>query len=243
MRNLYQTVKIKKIRQETDKVKSVVLAANLKAKPGQYVMVWLPGQGEKPFAVGDCSPLLLTIAKVGTFTAQLHQLKTGETITFRGPYGSSFQPKGQKLLLVGGGYGVVPLYFLSKKYHKDKDIKVVIGAKTKADLLFVKKLQKLGCSVYVTTQDGSAGFRGLVTDLVEVLLAKEKFDYLAACGPLPMMEKAAQLAFVNKIACQVSLEAHFKCGGIGLCGECSFKGRLVCREGPVFAGKILLKSV
>lgn len=242
MKNKYTTARVFKIERETAKVKNFFLDTRVTAKPGQYVMVWIPREGEKPFAVGSSSPMLLSIAKVGPFSQKLHELKVGDKITFRGPYGSSFTPKGKRILLVGGGYGMVPLYFysLQASYAKRKNISVVIGARTKSDLVFVSKFKKLGCKVYLSTDDGSAGFKGFSTDLSQKLLDKEKFTYVATCGPIAMMKKIALMCKQKKIHCQVSVETHFKCGGMGLCGECTYNGYIVCREGPVFSGKILL---
>lgn len=243
MDNSYKTVRIIKVEKETSKVKNFYLETSIKASPGQYVMVWIPRLGEKPFAVGFPSPLLLSIAKVGPFTKKIHQLKKGDKITFRGPYGSSFKPKGRKMLFVGGGYGIVPLYFLAKtqKENLRKNIKVVIGAQTKSVLLYAPKCKKLGCQVSVATDDGSERFRGFASDLALKFLDKEKFDYIATCGPEPMMKKIAKICQERNIFCQVSLEQVFKCGGLGLCGECAFKGYLVCKDGPVFNGSILLR--
>lgn len=241
MPNTYKTARIFKIEQETAKVKNFFLDMKITAKPGQYIMVWIPREGEKPFALGNASPILLSIAKVGPFSRKIHKLKVGDKITFRGPYGSSFSPKG-KILLVGGGYGMVPLYFIAQQTSqvKRKQMSVVIGARTKSELVFVSKFKKLGCQVNLTTDDGSAGFKGFSTDLAQRLLVKEQFDSVATCGPIQMMKKIALMCKQKKIYCQVSIETHFKCGGLGLCGECSFNGHIVCKEGPVFKGEILI---
>lgn len=243
MKNKYTTTTIKKIERENKKVKTFILNTKIKAMPGQYVMVWIPGLHEKPFGVANPSPLTLSIAKVGPFSEKVHQLKVGDKVTFRGPYGSFFIPKGKKMVFVGGGYGVVPLYFLALNTPKNKrqSITVIIGAKTKEELCFVSRFKKLGCKVLLATDDGSAGFKGFTTDVFENLLKKEKLDSAYACGPEMMMKKIALVCNQKSIFCQVSIERHFKCGGIGLCGECGHKGFLVCKEGPVFNGKILLE--
>lgn len=242
MKNNYFTAKITNIENETPKVKNFVLNINIKAKPGQYVMVWLPRKNEKPFGVVQSSPLVLSIAKAGPFTEKIHQLKKGDKFTFRGPYGRGFKLRGNRWLFAGGGYGVAPLYFLASTIlvSKRKNLTVVIGARTKDDLLFVGKFKKLGIKALTATDDGSAGIKGFVTQLVEKLLAEEKFTGIYTCGPKLMMEKIAAMANNKKIFCQVSLEQLFKCGGIGLCGECGCKGKLVCKDGPVFSGLILI---
>ncbi len=240
MKNRYITSTITKIKVETPKVKTFVLSIDIKAKPGQYVMVWLPGINEKPFSIVSCLPLTLSIAAVGPFTNKIHQLKVGDKLTFRGPYGKFFKIKGKRILLVGGGYGTAPLYFLAQEASKlkRKKVTVIIGARTKSELAFVSKFKKMRCKVLTTTDDGSSGFKGFTPQLVEELIKKEKFDSAYTCGPEIMMKKIAETCKRKKIFCQISMERIFKCG-IGLCGECSCRGKLVCRDGPVFNGKIL----
>ncbi len=240
MKNIYKTASLIKLGKETPKVKNFIVDLSIKAKPGQYLMVWLPGVNEKPFSIVSCSPLTLAIAAVGPFTSKIHQLKVGDKLTFRGPYGKSFKIKGNRILLVGGGYGTAPLYFLAQTISKSKrkKVTVIIGAKTKSELPFVSKFKKLGCRVMATTDDGSSGFKGFTPQLAEKLIEKEKFNSVYVCGPEIMMKKIAGICQRKKIFCQVSMERIFKCG-LGLCGECSCSGKLVCRDGPVFNGKIL----
>jgi dihydroorotate dehydrogenase electron transfer subunit len=243
IQNTYQTAVITKIEQETPIVKSFYLDTKVKAKPGQYVMVWIPRVNEKPFGVASTNPFMLSIANIGSFTQKVHELKVGDKLSWRGPYGTSFTLKGEKLLIVAGGYGVVPLHLLASQVvpEKRKNITVIIGAKTAKHLPFVDKFKELGCKVKVATDDGSKGFKGFTTKLAQELLGKETFDQAYTCGPNIMMETLAQVCHKHDLPCQVSFEAFFKCGGLGLCGECNYKGHLVCQEGPVFDSSLLLK--
>ena len=95
MKHEYKTATITKIERETDKVLTFTLDASVKAKPGQYVMVWIPRVDEKPFGVVCDDPLTLSIANVGPFTQKVHACKPGDMVTYRGPYGSSFTKKGK----------------------------------------------------------------------------------------------------------------------------------------------------
>jgi len=243
MKNDYQTATIVKIEIETPIVKNFILDIKLLARPGQYVMVWIPGQNEKPFGVMSTDPFSLSIAKVGPFSTLMHNLAKGDKLSFRGPYGNGFTLKGKKIVLVGGGYGAVPLYFLASTIGngKRKNITVILGAKTKSLLPFVAKFKALGCKTVFATDDGSYGIKGFTTDVFDTMLKTEKIDSVYTCGPEIMMRKIADICYHKKIFCQVSMEKYFKCGGLGLCGECNCKGKLVCVDGPVFNGKFLVE--
>ena len=242
MKNQYITANIQSIQKETEHVKTFVLDVSLPSKPGQYVMMWIPQKNEKPFGIVSPDPLTLTIARVGPFTTEIHTLKPGDLVTFRGPYGSSFHYGSGNYLLVGGGYGIVPLFFLASEILKKKksEVTVVIGAKTKKELVFVNRFKKLGCSTYASTDDGTFGHKGFAGDLATRLLGRTPFQKIYTCGPKPMMKQVAVLANEHHTPCEISMESFFKCGGIGLCGECSLKGNLVCKDGPVFNGALLI---
>ena len=123
-----------------------------------------------------------------------------------------------------------------------KRIKVIIGAKSKKDLFFQKEFKKLGVDLKTCTDDGSCGFKGFTTDLAEKTLAKNCIKQIYTCGPKPMMDKIALMAYTNKIPCQLSLENYMKCG-VGLCGQCACSKIRVCKDGPVVsARKYLLNN-
>jgi len=242
MNNNYKTAKIIKIKKESPKVKTLVMDINIDAKPGQYIMLWIPRVNEKPFGVVYDKPFTLSIAKVGPFTKKVHELKVGDKVRFRGPYGNSFSKREGECLLVGGGYGVVPLYFFASSFPKSKrkNIILVLGAKTKEDLILVNDFKKMGVKVQASTDDGSLGFKGFSTDLAQKVLKTGKFKSIYTAGPDIMMQKIAKIALDNKIFCEVSAGTFFKCGGIGLCGECALNGYLVCKEGTIFNAKTYL---
>ena len=108
------------IKVENVRTKTFVLNGSLKAEPGQFVMAWLPDHEDKPFSLADVSPVSLTIAAVGPFTKLLHQLQVGDSIWVRGPFGNSFRLPAKTIpathmLLIGGGYGVAPMLYLTKR--------------------------------------------------------------------------------------------------------------------------------
>jgi len=239
---LPKLVKIKKIIKENQKVKTFIFEERIKAIPGQYLMIWLPGVGEKPFSITNPDPLTIIIARVGPFSTALHKLVLGKKLGYRGPIGRGFKITGEKILLVGGGYGVAPLYFLAQEaVKKKKKIFIVLGAKKKGELLYEKKFKKLGVKVFITTNDGSCGRKGLATDIGEEIIKKEKIDRVYSCGPEKMMDVLGKICQRLKVPCFLSLERFMKCGGLGICGQCEINGVLVCQQGPVFNYRFLLK--
>ncbi|MFA6048608.1 MAG: dihydroorotate dehydrogenase electron transfer subunit [Candidatus Micrarchaeia archaeon] len=211
------------------------------ARPGQFLMAWLPGVGEKPFGICDDAPFTIAVASVGEFSSAFHNLKKGDKAWFRGPLGNGFilPLKARKILLVAGGYGVSPLHFLAKRARKQgAKVSVVIGGRSKKDIIFRKKFEKLGCRVFESTDDGTCGFKGFSTDCARGLLTGEKFDAVYSVGPERMMQKMAEICNAKKIFFQCSLDRYMKCG-IGVCGSCAINQKLVCLDGPVFDGKTL----
>lgn len=231
---LPQPTRILDIVQETSQVKTFVLDGKVDAQPGQFVMVWLPRLNEKPFSLVNDNPLTLTVARVGPFSSRLHELKVGDRLWVRGPLGRGFDITGERILLVGGGYGVAPLAFLAKRATRVSYKVAIVGAATKDDLLFQERFAQSGCEVVLVTEDCSAGVGGLCTDAAEALLSEAKFDALYACGPEPMLDELERICRQQGIPGQLSKEAYMRCG-MGICGSCQRDGLLVCRDGPVFS--------
>ena len=241
------TLPIKKIIQETKLIRSYIFEYPLKAKPGQFVNVWIPGVDEKPFGVADqdAKTFMLTISKVGPFSCKMHELKVGDKVGVRGPYGQGFKfKKGDRIAMVAGGYGVAPLHFAAKEAGKtDAKVDFILGARSEGQLVFVDRLEKLkNVKLHLATDDGSAGFKGFTTEVLVDLLKKQKFDEIFAVGPEIMMKKTFELAEKHKIHVQMSLERYMKCG-FGVCGQCCVddEGLCVCKDGPVFGSETLRK--
>lgn len=230
---LPRAVRIQQVVVENARTKTFVLDASVEATPGQFIMVWLPGFDEKPFSLANDDPLAITVARVGPFTTLLHTQRAGDRLWFRGPFGHGFELTGRRLLLVGGGYGVAPLGFLARRaLEQDCQVTVVVGARTAGELLFARRFADLGVALHLVTEDGSVGQRGQVTVVVEPLLAAGEADILYACGPHGMLEVLDRLCREYGVPAQLSWEAYMRCG-IGLCGSCEHKGRLLCVDGPV----------
>ncbi len=236
--SLPRVARILGITQESPRVRTLELDLHLEAGPGQFVMAWLPGLDEKPFSLVRADPVTLTIARVGPFSTAIHALGVGDRLWLRGPLGNPFTLPGSKasasgMLLIAGGYGVAPLYFLAERATAAGwRVSVVIGARTAAEVVFVGRFASLGARVAITTDDGSAGQRGVATDAAAELLADGDLQALYACGPEPMLEAVEALARAHHLPAQLSYERYMRCG-FGVCGSCARRGWLVCRDGPV----------
>jgi len=234
--DLPQTVPIREIRDETRTIRTFVLDAEApEAEPGQFIMLWLPGVDEKPMSIASPAPLTVTVARVGPFSTELHQRKAGDRVGWRGPYGRGFSlDKGRSALLVGGGSGVGPIYFLAARAIKRGiPTTVALGARTANELLYVERFRALGADPILATDDGTAGYHGYVTDaILQSPIPNSQFA-IYACGPEPMLVTLHRLCRKRSIPGQLSLERYMKCG-FGICGQCALNGFLVCQDGPVF---------
>jgi len=246
--NKLRTVKIASVQDETSTVKSFAFRDRLCAngEPGQFVMIWIPGVDEVPMSLcelrPDISQAAITVEKVGEATSALHNLKIGDTLGVRGPFGNSYTTsKARNVLIVGGGTGLASLVPLTERLVKQKvRVTLLIGAKTRSDLLFLHRMNQLlsgdRSQVMATTEDASYGLKGLVTKPAQKILTRsERFDMIYACGPEKMMHKMFALSEKFNIPFQASLERFMRCA-IGLCGTCVIGKYRVCRDGPVFSG-------
>lgn len=211
----------------------LILDGSMEALPGQFVFAWMPGVGEKPFSLAFNNPITLLVKKVGPVSSKMVELREGDSILLRGPYGNSYIPN-EETNLVGGGSGVAPIYFVAKMF-KEKINTTYIGGKCESDLPLYEDLKEI-VEVKAATEDGSLGRKGMVTDLIEINGAKEFFN----CGPEMMLVKAAEIEAksieANRIFC--AIERYTKCG-VGICGSCAMDGLRTCVDGPVFPYSIL----
>lgn len=239
--SLPEIVQITDIWDETRTVRTFVLDVELQdVEPGQFVMLWLPGIDEKPFAVAHPAPLTVTVARVGPFSTALHRRGVGDQVGWRGPYGNGFRlDEDRSALLVAGGYGAAPLYFLAQQAaERGISTSVAVGARTALDLLYVERFADLGVEVMTCTDDGSAGHRGYVTDAVSRIISGGPGSAIYACGPEPMLVALHCVCLEHGVPGQFSLERYMKCG-FGICGQCALDDLLVCRDGPVFTAEQL----
>lgn len=214
-------------------------------QPGQFVQVRVDGSPStylrRPISIHDVDflqkEISLLVQQVGEGTRHLAAANVGDLINMVLPLGNGFTlPEAEeKVLLVGGGIGIAPLFYFAKVLN-DKHIRptLLLGGKTESDLLRLADYQRFG-ETFVTTEDGSLGEKGFVTQ--HSVWQKQNFDKIYVCGPKPMMKAVAKLADEKSIWCEVSLENLMACG-LGACLCCvedTVDGNVcVCKEGPVF---------
>jgi dihydroorotate dehydrogenase electron transfer subunit len=210
------------------------------AKPGQFLMLWVPGVDEIPLSIFDGDGrqgVSVVVKKVGEASSSLHNTKVGDIVGLRGPFGNHFTVSGHRLLCVAGGTGVVPLLFLVRRFvPRGVCVTFVLGGKTRDELLFLSELESLKSKklrLVTSTEDGSCGVSGLCTQPVERLLTEEDFDLVLGCGPELMLFRVFELAEKHRVPFQASLERLMRCA-IGLCGSCVLGKYRVCADGPVF---------
>lgn len=236
-----------------------------KSAPGQFFHIRVEDSSDpllrRPLSVHDSyfpraaktGAIKILYGVVGKGTGLLSEKKPGNVIDCLGPLGTGFDLQKamafQNIFIVAGGIGVAPLFFLAKEItahaKTGQKIIVLIGAKTKKDILREKEFKSLGCRVYAATEDGSKGFKGRVTELLRNLLswpADRGLSTVCACGPKPMLAAVAGIARCHQLPAQVSLEEFMGCGR-GACLGCVIKTKSgykrICRDGPVFdAGEI-----
>jgi|LFRM01.2.fsa_nt_gb dihydroorotate dehydrogenase electron transfer subunit len=217
------------------------------AEPGQFVHVQTAPQMSRdpflrrPLSIHECSPQEGTIALlyevVGRGTHLLSHLQPGDEVDLLGPLGRGFTlVPGRRPVLVGGGMGLAPLLFLARRLREaGQRPAVLVGFRRGRDVVASEDFAALGCQVEIATEDGSVGFRGVVTTLLEKHLSSE--DAVYACGPRPMLSALKDACQQAGAPLQVSLEERMGCG-IGACLGCACptpNGYVrVCTEGPVF---------
>lgn len=248
MKNEYvpKMLKIRKTVQETPTIKSFITSKPFQQfQPGQFVQTTVPGYGE--ITLGITSPpkanyLKITVNKVGNVTKQLHELKPGDLIGIRGPYGKGWplkEAENKKVIMIAGGVGIVPIkplihHLLEKKHER---MELYYGARTRDDLLFYDELRKLLPNAKFTVDKKTGNWNGnvgVVTGICREISCEDAVAMI--CGPPIMIKYAAETlkkqGFRNEQV-YASLERLMQCG-VGMCEHCRVGTKLVCQDGPVF---------
>ena len=227
----------------TSSVYKMVLRGDTSAitAPGQFVNIRLEGKFlRRPISVCDYDAETLTLVYkvVGSGTEQMAAMKAGETLDILTGLGNGYDltPAGDAPLLIGGGVGVPPLYHLAKcLLSQGKAVSVILGFNTKEEIFFEEEFKAPGCTVTVTTVDGSYGVKGFVNNALP-----ENYSYFYTCGPEPMLKAVYRSAATSG---QMSFEERMGCG-FGACMGCSCKTltgyKRICKEGPVMRKEEIL---
>lgn len=247
---LPQHVQIKDIISETKDVKTFYFEVpdiTKHSNPGQFLMIYVYNHlqedqtEEIPMSISyinkDDNTMGITVKQIGNTTRALHKHQTGENIGVRGPYGQGYNYgniMNKNIGIVAGGTGIASLTpLLNCLQQNNNNITVFLGVANKDQLYTPNEIKDNNVSLYISTDDGSKGYNGLVTDLLEKQLQTGNFQYLFTCGPEIMMRKVLTLSNTFNIPIQASLERNIQCGR-GLCGSCVAGDKCICREGPVF---------
>lgn len=219
------------------------------AKPGQFAHIYVPGRTlRRPISICDIDRENGTLRFVfqvrGSGTEDLSRFQVGDQWDILAPLGNGFSVNtAEKVLFVGGGIGVPPLFGAAKLFGKNAV--VATGFRSRDFVILEEDFRAAGCDIRVATDDGSYAYHGLVTDLIR----DEKPDQIFACGPMVMLRAVAKFAKAQNIPCEISMEERMACG-IGACLGCAvelyradgsrYMGH-VCKDGPVFdAEKVVL---
>jgi dihydroorotate dehydrogenase electron transfer subunit len=223
-------------------------------QPGQFVMLGLPrGAGpflRRPFSVLEFKPkekrLHIYYSVLGCGTRILSDVSSGEKLELLGPLGRAFpQGSGEVDVIVGGGRGVSPLVFLSRRRSRTRKVLFFAGAASEKKIVFLDKVKAR--EIFVSTEDGSLGKKGTVLELLTSVTSSRRLDWsratLYGCGPAGMLRGLHVFSLQFKVPCFVSLEARMGCG-VGVCQGCAVKTaksgyRLVCKDGPVFSSALI----
>jgi dihydroorotate dehydrogenase electron transfer subunit len=234
-RNKYKIIENKKI---AFNVYKMILEGDTSyiTKPGQFINIEIDGfYLRRPISVCDWDEKTITIIYkvVGNGTEKLSTYKNGETLDILTGLGNGFEisKSGEKPLLIGGGVGTPPMYGLCKKLiHENIKPIVILGFTSCKDVFYEEEFKKLGTDVYISTNDGSYGTKGFVTDIIKDL---EEYTYYYACGPEPMLKAVYNTTNSNG---ELSFEERMGCG-FGACMGCTCKtkygNKRICKDGPV----------
>jgi dihydroorotate dehydrogenase (NAD+) catalytic subunit len=212
----------------------------INVQAGEFVFLWVPGVGEKPFSALSDDPFQLAVIDVGMFTHELMDLAIGSEVYVRGPHGIPVSPhEGAKIMAVAGGTGLAAVYQLARDFG---NAEVFTGARTAERLYYLKECQRIA-DVHVATDDGTYGFKGFVTELLRTRLEQmdqAELDNLVFynCGPAPMVHAAAavQREFCADDQIFSAIDYLTKCG-VGICGACAAPdGQRICVDGPFLQG-------
>lgn len=224
-------VAIREVIQECYDTKTFVFDWDAEARPGQFIMIWIPGIDEIPMSISgiDGRTKSVTVKAIGDATRALHEMKAGDRLRIRGPYGNGYDLSDRNVLIIGGGVGTASIMPAVAQTGAD----TIIAARSERDVILEDKARSFSENVWIATDDGSRGFHGNAVQLMKEKVAQKRYDCIIACGPEVMLWFTFKACQELGIECQLSMERYMKCGA-GVCGCCVMDDSRVCRDGPVF---------
>ena len=232
----YRPVTLVENKRVCDDITILVFDRKINVQAGEFVFLWLPGIGEKPFSALTDDPFSLVVIDVGIFTHALMDLAVGTRAYVRGPHGIPIAPEEDaKIIAVAGGTGLAALYQAARDFG---NAEIFTGARTAKRLYYLEECRQIA-EVYVATDDGSEGYQGFVTELLRERLQhmepieREKLVFYN-CGPEAMVHAAiaVQREFCEDRQIYSAIDYLTKCG-VGICGSCATPdGRRLCVDGP-----------
>ncbi len=247
---MYKIVDHRRLNSVICRLEVLAPAVAAKAKPGHFVMLRIHERGERiPLTIyavdREKGTVTLVVQEIGKTTAELCSLSAGEyLLDFVGPLGKpTHVEKFGRVACVGGGVGVAEIAPIARALKAaGNEIVAVIGFRTKELVILEEEMKSISDRLYVTTDDGTYGRKGFVTDVLKELIAGERFDLVMAVGPLPMMKAVADATRKDKIKTMVSLNS-IMVDGTGMCGSCRVEvggeTKFVCVDGPELDGHLV----
>jgi len=228
----------KKIICEDIAIFDILLEKQLNARPGQFIMLWIPGFGERPFSPTKTGKIMqLAVKKRGVFTKKLFGLEKRAYVGVRGPYGKPFKTKNVKsACIIAAGIGIAALVRLAEELaFLGADVDLIYSAKKFKQMVFLQRLNRV-CKVRKIQEKKCEKTLSTLKDLAKT----KNYDYVYCCGPEPFMAVVSKECKSLGLKAQFSLEKRIKCA-LGICGCCAVGTKLLCKDGPVFSGKIAEK--
>lgn len=229
-----EVVTVKEVVTEGTDITTVRFDLNSDVKPGQFLMVWIPGVDEIPMSISYLSGGI-TVKNIGEATSAISSLNVGDKIGIRGPYGNGWTIPEGKILCVGGGVGTAPIMAAAEAVNDPDRIDIVLGARSSGEVIFIDRAKSLSNNLKISTDDGSLGIKGTAVAVADAMMKDQRYDVVLGCGPEIMNKYLLKACEENNVPVQLSLERIMKCG-TGLCGSCVIDGLRVCADGPVFRG-------
>jgi len=244
---MFKIIKTERLNPQVKRIEVEAPLIAKKAQPGQFIMLRVDHKGERiPLTINDINQqtgtITIVVQMIGRTTKMLGALEDSEYISdVVGPLGIPTQLEGyKKVIVIGGGLATAIAYPQAKKLKSlNAEIYSIIGARSKELIILEKEMKQVSDKLYIATDDGTAGTKGFVTDILKNILQEDEFDLVIAIGPLIMMKMVCEITKQYRLKTIVSMNP-IMIDGTGMCGGCRVtvggKTRFACVDGPDFDG-------